>query len=156
MKTARLIALAFAAAGLSGMVAARPAAVEPEVGLADAVNGLTQAMVANDAAAVGGWLADDWVVIDGSGGTVDRARFLAVISSGELVHDAMRFDMPEIRRIGDTLVWTARAHVSGRYRSVPFRTEERSTSLWARQDGRWLCRFTQLTTITRPAVESAR
>ena len=156
MRAARqiVIALAVAAAGLSGMATARPAAaVEPSGDLDEAVNGLTQAMLANDVAAVGSWLADDWIVIDGSGGIVDRARFLAVIGSGELVHDSMTFDAPEIRRIGDTRVWTARARVSGRYRSVPFQSDERSTSLWTWQNGRWLCRFTQLTTIAGAAAE---
>ena len=47
----------------------------------------SQAIVKNDAEAVGRFLADDWIIIDPDGGIVDKASFLEVIRSGVLTHD---------------------------------------------------------------------
>ena len=43
-----------------------------------------QAIVKNDAEAIGQFLADDWIIIDPDGGIIDKARFLGVIKSGAL------------------------------------------------------------------------
>ena len=115
--------------------------------LAEANASLTRAIVANDASAISLWLSEDWTIIDGSGGTIDRERFLAAIRSGELVHDSMELDQVQARLVGSATLWIARAHGSGRYRGNPFAFEERSVSVWTRRDGRWVCRFTQLTAI---------
>ena len=43
-----------------------------------------QAITNNDAEAVNGLLADDWVIIDADGGIVDKVRFLEIIRSRAL------------------------------------------------------------------------
>ena len=47
----------------------------------------SQAIVKNDAEAVGRFLADDWIIIDPDGGIIDKERFLGVIKSGALTHE---------------------------------------------------------------------
>ena len=54
-----------------------------------------EAMIRNDADAIGRLLSDDWIIIDPDGGVIDRSRFLAVIKSGALKHEAM--DSEDIR-----------------------------------------------------------
>lgn len=39
-----------------------------------------QAVIKNDADAVGQFLTDDWIIIDPDGGVIDKARFLGVIN----------------------------------------------------------------------------
>ena len=43
-----------------------------------------EAMIQNDADAIGRFLSDDWIIIDPDGGVIDKSRFLAVIRSGAL------------------------------------------------------------------------
>ena len=52
----------------------------------------SQAIVKNDAEAVGRFLADDWIIIDPDGGIIDRAAFLGVMKSGALTHEMMESD----------------------------------------------------------------
>ena len=132
---------------LLAMVLSPAAAAGNDGGLDDAVASLTQAMIDDDASEVARWLSDDWVIIDGDGGVIGRARFLAVIASGALVHDAMAFDEVQVRRVGGARLWIARARGHGLYRGQRFTFDERSTSVWARRNGRWTCRLTQLTPI---------
>ena len=42
----------------------------------------TQAVVSNDPAAIGRFVADDWVIVDADGRVIERSRFLSVIKSG--------------------------------------------------------------------------
>jgi hypothetical protein len=56
-----------------------------------------QAVVSNDADAIGKFLADDWLIIDPNGEIIDRARFLGVIKSGMLTHDLMESEDVKVR-----------------------------------------------------------
>jgi hypothetical protein len=57
----------------------------------------SQAIVKNDAGAVGQFLADDWIIIDPDGGIIDKALFLGVIESGALTHEMMESDDTRVR-----------------------------------------------------------
>ena len=52
-------------------------------------------MIQNNADAIGRFLSDDWIIIDPDGDVIDKPRFLAVIQSGALKHEAM--DSEDIR-----------------------------------------------------------
>ena len=54
-----------------------------------------EAMIRNDADAIGWLLSDDWMIVDPDGSVIDKSRFLAVIKSGALRHEAM--DSEDIR-----------------------------------------------------------
>jgi len=47
-------------------------------------NDFAPAVTNNDADAIDGFLADDWIIVDPDGGLIDKARFLGVIKSGAL------------------------------------------------------------------------
>src|ERR1700745_2182919 len=84
-----------------------------------------QAMVKNDAEAVGRFLTDDWMIVDPDGGIIERARFLAVIQSGALTHEMMESDDMRVRIYGNTALVTALTTTKGRFNGHAFTTQER-------------------------------
>lgn len=107
------------------------------------------AIAKNDPQAIGRFMAEDWVIIGPEGNVIDRARFLAVIRSGDLTHESMESEDWRVRVHGDTAVVTAQAWSKGKFKGQAFATHERSTSVFVRKDGRWQCILTQLTPITK-------
>ncbi len=108
-----------------------------------------QAIINSDAEAVGRFLADDWIIVDPDGGIIDRARFLDVIKSSALTHDAMDSDDVRVRVYADAATVTALTTTKGKYMGQPFTTQERVTDVFIKKDGRWLCVVTQLTRFTK-------
>ena len=109
----------------------------------------TQAIVKNDAEAIGRFLADDWVIIDVDGGMIDKARFLGVIKSGNLSHEMMESDDVRVRVYGDSAVVTGLTRTVGNFMGQAFSTQERATDVFVRRDGRWQCIFSQLTRFSK-------
>ena len=107
----------------------------------------SQAVAANDAAAIGRFIADDWVIVDADGSVIDRPRFISVIESGALTHESMESTDVEARVHGDTAVVTGITTSKGQFMGQGFTTRERATDVLARLNGRWLCVFSQLTRI---------
>jgi ketosteroid isomerase-like protein len=107
----------------------------------------TQAVAANDAAAIGRFVADDWVIVDADGRVIDRSRFISVIESGTLTHESMESTDVEVHVHGDTAVVTGITTSKGQFMGREFTTRERATDVLARQNDRWLCVFSQLTGI---------
>lgn len=107
-----------------------------------------QAMVTNDADAIGAFMADDWIIIGSDGNVGDRARFLGLIQSGVLTHDVMESHDLYVRIYGDTAVVVGRGVSGGKYQGHPFREVERVTCVFVRQNGRWKCVLTHLSRIS--------
>ena len=107
----------------------------------------TQAVAANDVAAIRRFVADDWVIVDADGKVIDRSRFLNVIESGALSHESMESTNVEVRLHGDTAVVTGVTTSKGQFMGQGFTTQERATDVLARLNGRWLCVFSQLTRV---------
>lgn len=110
-----------------------------------------EAMIQNDADSVGRILSDDWIIIDPDGSVIDKSRFLAVIRSGALRHEAMDSEDVRVRTYGDTATVTAVTHTRTKYLEKEFTTHERATDVFAKQSGRWQCVLTHLTTLTKKA-----
>jgi ketosteroid isomerase-like protein len=108
-----------------------------------------QAIVKNDAEAIGRFLADDWIIIDPDGGIIDKPRFLGVIKSGALTHETMESADLRVRVYKDTAVVTGLTTTKGRYSGQDFTSRERATDVFVKQDGRWQCVFSQLTRIAK-------
>jgi ketosteroid isomerase-like protein len=108
-----------------------------------------QAIVRNDAQAIGQFLADDWVIIDADGGIVTKARFLDVIKSGALSHEMMESDDVTVRAYGDAALVTALTTTKGKFMGQGFATRERATDVFVKINGRWRCILSQLTRFTK-------
>jgi ketosteroid isomerase-like protein len=107
----------------------------------------TQAVARNDVAAIGRFVADDWMIVDADGRVIDRSRFLNVIESGTLSHESMESTDVVVRLHGDTAVVTGITTSTGRFMGQGFTTRERATDVLARLNGRWRCVFSQLTRV---------
>ena len=104
-----------------------------------------RAMVKNDAEAIGRFLAEDWIIIDPDGGIIDRARFLGVIKSGALTHQTMDSTDMRIRIYANTATVTALTTSTGKYMGQEFKTQERATDVFVKENGQWRCVISQLT-----------
>jgi len=107
------------------------------------------AIVKNDLEGIERLVADDWIIIDPNGETVDRARFLEVIKSGALTHDMMESEDFRVRVYADSAVVTATTSTKGKFMGQEFSTRERATDVFVRRDGRWQCVLTHLTRFAK-------
>ena len=104
-----------------------------------------EAIIKNDPGAIERLVADDWIIINGDGEIIDKERFLGVIKSGALTHETMESDDMRVRVYGDCGVVSALTRTKGKFMGQEFTTEERSTDVFVRSNGRWRCVLTQLT-----------
>ena len=112
-------------------------------------NEFAQAVTNNDADAVDGFLADDWIIVDPDGNIIDKARFLGVIKSGALSHEMMESANLRVRLYGNTAVVTGLTTTKGKFMGQDFTSCERATDIFVKQNDRWQCVFTQLTRFTK-------
>ena len=103
-----------------------------------------KAIVSNDAEAIAGFMADDWVIV-GDSGITERRDFLELVTSGVLTHEMMKGDVKCARVYGDVAVVVARGVNSGHYQGQAFSSDEWITDVFIRRDNRWQCVLTHLT-----------
>ncbi|MEU6042997.1 nuclear transport factor 2 family protein [Streptomyces fimicarius] len=118
--------------------------------LAAIVDAWAAAIVANDAARIADFTADEWVIVSESGIT-DREAFLGHVRSGDLTHSAMRaVTPPRIRVHGDTATITARITNTAHYAGRRFDADEWTTDVFVRRNGRWRCVLSHITPAAVP------
>jgi len=108
-----------------------------------------RAVAGNDADALDGLLANDWIIVEPDGSIIDKARFLGVIRSGALSHESMESTDLRVRLYGNTAVVTALTTTKGKFMGQDFASCERATDIFVKQTDRWQCVFTQLTRFTK-------
>jgi ketosteroid isomerase-like protein len=118
-----------------------------EVGPRAAAAAWDQAMVSNDADAIGHFMAADWQIIGADGGITDRATFLAQIREGRLSHDTMTTEDATVRIYGSVAVLVARGVSAGRFDGRPFRVVERQSNVFVHEAGVWRCVLTHLSPL---------
>ncbi len=108
-----------------------------------------RAILKNDPDEIARFLADDWIIIDSDGGIIDKSRFLDVVKSGTLTHEAMDSDDVRARVYGNAATVTALTTTKGKYMGQEFTTRERATDFFVKKDGRWQCVVSQLTRFAK-------
>jgi len=104
-----------------------------------------EAIISNDAEAIGGFMSDDWVIV-GENGTTNKPDFLSWVASGDLTHETMQMvGEARIRIYGDTAVLTARVTNNGHYKNQPFSADEWTTDVFRQREGIWLCVLSHVT-----------
>ncbi|MCI0639379.1 MAG: nuclear transport factor 2 family protein [Gemmataceae bacterium] len=119
-----------------------------ETELAAIAEGWARAIVANDADAIGKYMADDWTIVGPDGSLNDKATFLQLVKSGALTHDVMTAEDLKVRVFGDAAIVSARSVSGGMYQGQPFRVLERVSDFFVKQQGHWVCVWTHLSRIT--------
>ena len=112
-------------------------------------NEFARAVARNDADALAGILADDWIIVDPDGSMIDKARFLGVIKSGVLSHESMESTDLRVRLYGNAAVVTGLTTTRGKFMGQDFTSCERATDIFVKQTDRWQCVFTQLTRFAK-------
>jgi ketosteroid isomerase-like protein len=112
-----------------------------------------RAMVGNDAADIGAFMADEWTVIVNDGGVCDKAAFLELVRSGVLSHDVMASQELRVRVYGDTAVVTGRGVSGGLYQGQAFHAVERVSCVFVRREGRWRCVLTHTSKLLDRRVD---
>jgi ketosteroid isomerase-like protein len=104
-----------------------------------------QAMVSNDAEAIGRFMAEDWVIIS-EHGVMTKEKFLAVVASGDLTHETFKGEIVSVRQHGEAAVVTGRVRNNGHYKGQPFSSDEWTTDVFVKRNGKWLCVHSHITT----------
>jgi ketosteroid isomerase-like protein len=107
-----------------------------------------QAITANTPEAIAGFVTEDYVIVSGDGTIIDQSVFLNEIRSGSLIHQAMNLENPRVRFYDNTAIITGIATSTGSYKGQPFSTRERATDVFVKQQGKWKCAITHLTSIS--------
>jgi len=122
-------------------------AASPEDELVAVWDAWAVALAGNNAAQIGSFMSEDWIITS-SNGTSTRAAFLGWVESGAVSHEAFgRVGEPLVRVYGDTAVMVVRVVNNGHYQGQPFSLDEWTTDVFLRQDGRWLCVASHLTAV---------
>lgn len=104
-----------------------------------------RAIVSNDAVRIARFMADDWVIVSGSG-VSSKEHFLSFVQSGELTHSAMdRVGEATVRVYGDTAILTARVTNTAHHAGQRFDADEWTTDVFVRRNGCWLCVLSHIT-----------
>lgn len=111
-------------------------------------------MIANDADAIGRYMAPDWVIIGPDGSLDSRERFLALIRSGDLTHSVMTSHDIHLKQFGDLVFTIAEGASVGHYGAQAFHLVERVSCLFRLTEGRWLCHSTHLSLIRSVPVSA--
>lgn len=107
------------------------------------------AMVANDAERIGGFMSDDWVIVSDRG-VASKERFLSFVRSGALTHSA--FEMASdarVKQYGNTAVMTIRVTNTAHFGGQQFDADEWATDVLVKRDGRWLCVHSHITPVDK-------
>jgi len=115
--------------------------------LVDVARAWDRAMITNDAAAIGRFMADDWIIVGSDGSVTDKTGFLGLVASGVVTHDVMTSENMRVRVYGNAAVVTSDGVSAGTYHGQPFREVERASSVFLRQSGEWRCVLTHLSRL---------
>jgi ketosteroid isomerase-like protein len=105
----------------------------------------SRAIVANDADAIGEFMADDWIMIS-ERGISTKEHFLSFVRSGQLTHDSMELaELGEIKVYGDTAILAARVTNTAHFGGQTFEANEWTSDIFVRTVDGWKCVLTHIT-----------
>jgi ketosteroid isomerase-like protein len=81
--------------------------------------------------------ADDYLLIVGNGRTYGKTEIVKQLASGDVVWKAAAGRDMKVRTYGDTVVVTGRFTGKWLQKGKPVNVEERFTSVWVKDRGRW-------------------
>lgn len=102
-----------------------------------------------DVAAMGRFMADDYVGTDFEGTLWDKQKSLAVLKSGEDKVSSIVLEDLKARVFGDAAVVTGRAIVKEVYKGRDLSGQYRFTDTWVKRGGQWQCVASQGSKIAK-------
>jgi len=125
-------------AGLFACMAVAQAAASDEAEVRKAEAGWAEAVKSRDQAKLDGILGAGLVYTHSTGIVDGKAEYLAKLKSGAQRYDGLETSDMVIHMYGDTAVVTAKIHMTGATKGVPFNDKLLYTHVWVKQGGRWL------------------
>lgn len=98
---------------------------------------MRQAFLHADGAALNRLLSDSWKVVHVNGREQSKAQFIESLQSGRARFLSIQIDEPEVRLFGDTAVVIARWSNPIEVKGERVQGQDRVTSVWVREAGRW-------------------
>jgi ketosteroid isomerase-like protein len=109
---------------------------------------LARAIRENDADGIARMLADDWVVVAGTGGVGEgKSVFPDGIRAGVLTRKTFEISEPRVRIYGNVALVTTKVQTSGTFQGKPFDVIERQTDVLLWKQGGWKAVLTHETII---------
>jgi ketosteroid isomerase-like protein len=96
-----------------------------------------KAIVRKDRAAIEANMAEDFRQIDRRGNVLDKASFVADLTSPELEIDPYTVEDFDIRIYGDVALLCGRTRMTGRYQGKPFTSHYRYIDIYVRRSEEW-------------------
>jgi ketosteroid isomerase-like protein len=110
-------------------------------------NNWDKVIVAKDAAAIAGNMAEDFRIIDRRGDIEDKKAFVAGILDPKLTINPYTVEEFEARLYGDTALLSGRTHMTGSYDGKPFESNYRYIDIYVRKGGAWKIVSVQITQL---------
>ncbi len=104
-----------------------------------------KAIVAKDADAVAGNMADDFRIIHSNGSVGDKAAFLKDILSPTSTIDPYTVEDFDVRQYGDVALLSGTTRMTGTDGGEKFATHYRYIDVYAKRDGKWQIVSVQIT-----------
>ncbi len=101
-------------------------------------------LIANDAERIAEFATPDWAFIT-QDGVMPGHQFLESVANGTVSHESMSSELISVVEVGDVAVVVARVINSGFFQGERFENDEWTSDVFIRQDGRWRCELTHLT-----------
>ncbi len=109
------------------------------------------ALLAADVEALAALLSERLVFAHATAVYEDKASLLAKMASGNIVYDTLDITEPQVVDLGDTALLVSRLTAAVRVGGQPKTIDNRTLSVWTREDGVWRLVAYQPTAIPRPA-----
>ena len=103
----------------------------------------------NDAAAIGALMTPDYTFVNQNGVVQNREQRLALMKSGNLKYESVKYEDVAIHLYGDAAVVTTLVDVKGSNRGTDISGQFRSTITLVKVKGRWLMAASQVNVIPR-------
>jgi ketosteroid isomerase-like protein len=104
-------------------------------------------IVAKDAAAIAGNMAEDFRIIDRRGNIEGKKAFVEGILDAKLTIDPYTVEDFEVRLYGDTALLSGRTQMTGTYEGKPFASNYRYIDIYVRKGGAWKIVSVQITPL---------
>lgn len=108
-----------------------------------------KAIEENDVVTMAEYMSDEWVIFSGDGNITTKQMFIDFVKSGDLVHTEMDFEILRVKVFGDTGIIMQRGTSSGNWKGQAFSNFEIASTVFVKEEGRWLAVQTMIAPATK-------
>ncbi|MBT1688629.1 nuclear transport factor 2 family protein [Dawidia soli] len=99
---------------------------------------------------MGKYMDDEWIIFSGDGNITTKEAFLRLVTSGDLQHSKMDFEILRVKIHGNTGLVVQRGTSAGTWQGRSFDNYEIASSVFVRDNNTWLAVQTMIAPANRP------